>query len=122
MFVLGLSGDIGAGKSTVASLFRDMGAKVIDADRIVRGLWSELELMNAAISRWGKSILGDDGKIAPSRVADRVFDNESEYRWLCEIVHPVVKREMTSALCSERGWIVVEIPLMFESGVPCRRR
>lgn len=118
MFVLGLTGDIGAGKSTVASLFRDMGARVIDADLIVKRLWSEPELFQAAKVRWGDSVVSESGEISFSGVADRVFSDEEDYRWLCDLIHPLVKREMTSGLASERGWVVVEIPLMFESGVP----
>lgn len=118
MFVLGLTGDIGAGKSTVASLLRDMGARIIDADLIVKKLWSEPELFQAAKVRWGDSVINDRGEVSFSGVADRVFSDEDDYRWLCELIHPLVRREMTSGLASERGWVVVEIPLMFESGVP----
>ncbi len=118
MFVLGLTGDIGAGKSTVASLFRDMGARIIDADIIVKKLWTEPELFQAAKGRWGDSVISENGEISFSGVADRVFSDEADYRWLCDLIHPLVRREMTSGLASERGWVVVEIPLMFESGVP----
>ena len=118
MFVLGLTGDIGAGKSTVASLFRDMGARIIDADLIVKKLWAEPELLQAAKVRWGDSVMGEGGEISFSGIADRVFSDEADYRWLCDLIHPLVRREMTVGLASERGWVVVEIPLMFESGVP----
>lgn len=119
MFVLGLSGDIGAGKSTVASYFQSMGARVIDADKIVRSLWADGELADEALSRFGPSILDSDGKISKSKVAGRVFNDEMEYAWLCDRIHPAVRRKMTSDVDSGMGWIVAEIPLMFESGVPC---
>lgn len=118
MFVLGLTGDIGAGKSTVASLFRDMGARIIDADLIVKKLWCEPELLQAAKVRWGDSVIAENGEISFSGIADKVFSDEADYRWLCDLIHPMVRRDMTAGLASERGWVVVEIPLMFESGVP----
>ncbi|MCF4150270.1 dephospho-CoA kinase [Dethiosulfovibrio sp. F2B] len=118
MFVLGITGDIGAGKSTVASILGNMGARVIDADQIVRRLWNHRELVDAARDRWGDTVLNEDGKISPSAVAERFFGEETEYRWLCRLIHPMVRSEMASGLSAERGWVVVEIPLLFESDVP----
>lgn len=118
MFVLGITGDIGAGKSTVASMLSNMGARVIDADEIVRRLWNDRELVDTVRNRWGDSVISEDGRISSSAVAERFFGNEMEYRWLCDIIHPMVHREMSCGLSAERGWVVVEIPLLFESGIP----
>lgn len=54
MLVIGLTGDIGAGKSTVSSLLERMGAVVVDADKIVRQIWTRPEIIEAASKRWGR--------------------------------------------------------------------
>ncbi len=118
IFVLGVTGDIGAGKSTAASILVSMGARCFDADSFVRELWTRSELLDAVRERWGDGVLDDSGRSIPSEISNRFFEDEVEYRWLCSLVHPMVRREIERALTSERGWVVVEIPLLFESAVP----
>ncbi|QVL37224.1 dephospho-CoA kinase [Aminirod propionatiphilus] len=118
MWVTGLTGDIGAGKSTVASLFSDKGAVVVDADDIVRGLWRRPAFVEAARLRWGGEILDGEGRIQPSAVASRAFASEREYRWLCDLLHRPVFLEMERRLASLSGWVVAEVPLLFEVGPP----
>jgi dephospho-CoA kinase len=118
MLVSAVTGDVGAGKSTLTGFWRDAGASVVDADEIVRSLWSRPEVVTDAVSRWGSGIMDATGAIIPSRVALRAFGDEEEYRWLCALLHPLVRIEMERRVASMEGWIVAEIPLLFESGPP----
>ncbi len=119
MFVLGVTGDIGAGKSTAASILASMGARRVDADAVVGKLWARSALLDAVRERWGGGVLDETGHAIPSEISKRFFEDETEYRWLCSLVHPMVRREIDRGVTSERGWVVVEIPLLFESAVPC---
>jgi len=118
MLVVGLTGDVGAGKSTVSSIWASAGAKVLDADAIVAELWRSEELVSAAVGRWGKSILGPSGYPDHAAISELVFENDEEYRWICDTVHPVARRELYRRVQELSGWVVVEIPLLFENGVP----
>lgn len=118
MFVLGLTGDIGAGKSTVSAILGEMGAQVIDADKIVHWLWSQPSIIEKVKNRWGNSVFHDDGMVNSLAVSEKIFEDETEYLWLCSLLHPGVRSEIRKKISQSRGWIVVEIPLLFESGIP----
>ncbi|MDD2452500.1 MAG: dephospho-CoA kinase [Synergistaceae bacterium] len=118
MLALGVTGDVGAGKSTVSRIWREMGASVLDADEIVKSVWKRAEILEAASSRWGKDILGKEGLIVSWKVAAKAFSDPGEYRWMCGLIHPPVRVEMERAAASLEGWVVAEIPLLFEGGVP----
>ena len=118
--VIAVTGDVGAGKSTVSRLFESLGGFLIDADRVVAELWLRPEVIAAAVERWGTDIL-DGGRVVHARVAQRVFaGNRREYDWLTALLHPRVKEEIKRRLDLLRvdgKWAVVEIPLLFEAGV-----
>ncbi len=118
MLVSAVTGDVGAGKSTLTACWRRMGASVIDADEIVRSLWRRPDTVAGAVSLWGGEVVDEDGAIIHSRVAVRAFSDASEYRRLCDLLHPLVRVEMERAASSLEGWVVAEIPLLFEGGLP----
>lgn len=118
MLVVGLTGDIGAGKSTVCSLLQRMGAEIVEADRIVRQIWTKPEIIEQACNRWGKEILDEEGRVLPNVIASKAFLNDSEYKWLCDLIHPLVMAEMEKELVGGEGLKVFEIPLLFEVGRP----
>ncbi len=116
-----VTGDVGAGKSTVARLFESLGAVRLDADAVVAGLWRRPDVLGAAVGRWGPGILDPEGRIVPARVAERFFSSRGEYDWGCALLHPPAKAELSrrvAALDPGREWVVAEIPMLFESGVP----
>ncbi len=91
MLELGLTGGIGSGKSTVAQKLVDKGAKLIDADQIVRDLQAPgAPVFVAMVERWGAKIVGDDGNLNRAAVADIVFGDTDELDALNGIVHPSV--------------------------------
>lgn len=118
MLALGVTGDVGAGKSTLTRLWGEMGASVIDADHIVRDLWLRPSVVAGAVSLWGKEILDEEGRVRPSAVASIAFGSREEYRRLNGLIHPLVRIEMNRRASCLEGWVVAEIPLLFETGPP----
>jgi dephospho-CoA kinase len=118
---MAVTGEVGAGKSTVARLFESLGGVLIDADRVVADLWRSPETIAAAVGRWGKGVLDDAGRIVHRAVAERIFpeSGRAEYEWLSRFLHPRVREELDRRVgCLKAGeWGVVEIPLLFEAGV-----
>jgi dephospho-CoA kinase len=117
---MAVTGDVGAGKSTVSRLFEALGGFLIDADRVVAELWRRPEVIGAALERWGRGILDEDGRVVHASVAGIIFPNRVEYEWAMALLHPLVRKEIARRLELPRAedWAIVEIPLLFEGGVP----
>lgn len=100
----GLTGGIGSGKSTVSAMFADRGANIIDADAIVRELQVPGErVFDMMVDRWGSTIVQPNGTLDRGRVADIVFNNQSELDALNALVHPVVAVETEARIDQHRG-------------------
>ena len=115
--VIVLTGEPGAGKSTAAAWFVRQGAALLDADAIVREMWSGAELPALARERWGGAVFSPDGTIDKRAVSARVFSNDEDYRWLCGVTHPLVYARMEREL-PDQGVTVAEIPMFFENPRP----
>jgi len=118
MLVVGLTGDIGAGKTTLADFWERAGASVIDADAIVDEIWKQRILNETIRRRWGASVFSCGEEPDHSRIASIVFNDEEEYQWLARTIHPMVRSIMEGRILSLDGWVVAEIPLLFENGAP----
>jgi dephospho-CoA kinase len=117
--LIGLTGGIGCGKSSAARIFGELGFAVQDVDRIVREVvLPNPEVIAAAAGRWGRGVLDEAGMLARPKVAEIVFANEIERRWLESVVHPRVSAVWRGAVAADpqRNW-VVEVPLLFEAGL-----
>jgi dephospho-CoA kinase len=123
MIVAGLTGGIATGKSTVAGIFLEAGARLIDADRIAREIVRKGSPAHREIvAHFGTGVLLDDGEIDRKRLAAIIFNNPTEQRTLEHIVHPLVKREVDRRMDRIRqrapeALVVVDIPLLFEAGM-----
>ena len=122
MVIVGLTGSMGTGKSTVASMFDSLGAKVIDADKIAhRLLWRNSPCFGAICRTFGKDIL-QKGRIKRQKLAEVVFGNKTKLRRLEKIIHPQVIKEMKKRLARCRKTkshkvVVLDVPLLFEAGM-----
>lgn len=121
MIVVGVTGSVGTGKSTVSRVLRDFGAAVVDADAIARDTVDpKTRAWREVVRAFGKKILNVDGTIDRSALAAIVFASPTKKRKLEKIIHPHVLRQMRQALSRLRkeGWrvVVLDIPLLFETG------
>ena len=123
MLSVALTGNIAAGKSTVAELFRRWGATVIDADAIVRELQEPGSPVLAAIgTRFGPAVLAPDGTLDRAALRARVLAEPGDLAALNAIMHPAVRRRVATLLEAARRRgdriAVSDIPLLFETGDP----
>jgi dephospho-CoA kinase len=118
--LIGLTGGIGSGKSTVSALLAEHGAEVIDADAITRELQRPgTEVFEAMRERFGPGIVAPDGTLDRQAVADIVFNDADALKDLGAIVHPAVGLEIAARLEAAQGSgrvVVLDVPLLVESG------
>jgi dephospho-CoA kinase len=116
-FVLGLTGSVGMGKTTVAGMFAELGVPVFDADAAVRRMQGPGGSLLAAIEAEFPGTTGPDG-VDRATLGAAVFDNPEALARLEAIVHPAVRaarREFLLRHCGDR-LVVLDIPLLFETG------
>ncbi len=122
MKVIGLTGGIGSGKSTVAEMLRELGAHVIDADRVAHEVYEPgTEGWEAVVAAFGRDVIGPDGRIDRKKLAGIVFSDPEALGRLNRIMHPLVDRELRRRLQALRdqnhpGPVVVEAALLIEAG------
>jgi len=120
MKIIGLTGGIGSGKSTVAKIFSKLGADVIDADEIAREIvepgkitWKRL------LSEFGKEMLNDDETLNRSLLAKVVFEDKTKRARLNSIMHPRIQEEIISRIdkyrsANEARVVIIEAALLVE--------
>jgi dephospho-CoA kinase len=119
MLVVGLTGNIASGKSTVAALFAARGATIIDADLLARqAVRVGTAGHRAIVERWGEDVLLPDGALDRAALRQRVFPEPDELDALNAIVHPEVARLRDEELAAARARgdriVICDIPLLFE--------
>jgi dephospho-CoA kinase len=119
MLVVGLTGGIGSGKSTLSALLAAKGAEVVDADAITRELQEPgRPVFEAMVERFGADIVGPDGALDRAAVAAIVFSDENALADLNRIVHPAVGGEIARRMEELGGTdavVVLDVPLLVES-------
>ncbi|MBF0588940.1 MAG: dephospho-CoA kinase [Magnetococcales bacterium] len=126
MYLLGLTGSMGCGKSTVAAHFKLLGAHLLDSDRLARDVVAPgSEGLAALVGRFGASVLNVDGALDRKRLGKVVFGDDAKRRDLEALIHPRIRRMQMEALarwCREdsRSLVVLDIPLLFETGAETR--
>lgn len=119
MLLVGLTGNIGSGKSTVAQMLSERGATIIDADVLARrAVEAGTPAFAKIVSRWGSSILAPDGHLDRAALRRVVFADHAQLEELNQIVHPEVERLRARLIdqAKRRGdrVVVCDIPLLFE--------
>lgn len=122
MRVLGLTGGIGSGKSTVAAMFAELGARVVDADRLAReAVAPGTRGLDAIVARFGASVLDAEGGLDRTGLGRRVFADREARKDLEAIVHPEVARlageRIQAAEKDGVALVVYDVPLLYESGL-----
>ena len=114
MAVMVVTGDIGAGKSTVSKLLAEkLNYKYFNADEIAKNLWTDDNIKNLAASHWGGEIFDFEGNIIKSKISDYIFSSKEDWNFCNSILHPSVMKILSEKINDD---VVIEIPLIFEAG------
>jgi len=119
---VGLTGGLGAGKSTALAALERLGAATLSTDAVVHELYASDEVRDAVVERWG-SEMAPDGVVDRSAIATKAFASPDERQWLEELLWPRVGRrvaewrEEVAARAEKPLAAVVETPLLFEAGL-----
>jgi len=120
---VGLTGGMGAGKSTALKVLASLGARVLSTDAIVHELYGEAQVRAAVVERWGEEV-APGGVVDRSAVAAKAFaGGEEDRRWLEGLLWPLVGARIAGWLEHVRALrpapkaAVVEVPLLFEAGM-----
>lgn len=119
MIVVGLTGGIGAGKSTVSTMLAERGAVIVDADQIARDLQAPgAPLLDQMAQRFGSHIIDDSGALDRAAVAQIVFSDEEALKDLNGIVHPAMQAEIQAQIDAHQDTdhvVVLDFPLLGEN-------
>jgi len=122
MLIIGLTGGIGSGKTTVSNLFKNLGVPIIDTDVIARELVdNDHSVLEEITDAFGKIILDDDGLLDRNILAKIIFSEEHKKQQLEKILHPKIRIKVEKAIKiyhakpNQPQYIIVVIPLLFET-------
>lgn len=118
--IIGLTGGIGSGKSTVAAILAEQGCFVVDSDQLARQALEQPEIRDTLVSWWGSAILDPDGRIERSKVASIVFSSLDDRKRLESLVHPWIEKQRLSLFESappKTLALVIDAPLLIEAGL-----
>ncbi|WP_100402133.1 dephospho-CoA kinase [Bacillus sp. FJAT-42315] len=118
--IIGLTGGIASGKSTVSQILEGKGFTIVDADVAARAVVEPGQpALTQIIETFGEGILQEDGSLDRLKLGKRIFNNEAERKKLNGIVHPAVRQfmlaEKEAAIEAGKKTIIMDIPLLFES-------
>ncbi len=116
MLVVGLTGGIGSGKSTVAKLFAERGAAIIDADVTAREVTQTgSSAYTSIIKHFGDNVVLEDGSLDRTRLRQIIFHDPKERLWLEKLLHPLIKDEMQQQIAKMHApYCIAVIPLLLE--------
>ncbi|WP_318447822.1 dephospho-CoA kinase [Photobacterium leiognathi] len=118
--VIGLTGGIGSGKTTVANLFADTyGIDIIDADIVAREVVEPNTFgLNAIVEKCGKKILLEDGTLNRAKLRDAIFSQPELKTWLNNLLHPLIREKMQQDINqSQSPYCLLVVPLMVENNL-----
>ena len=117
-FIVGLTGGIGSGKSTIAGAFKRLGVRVIDADQASRAVVETgSDALSAIINHFSDDQLLIDGQLNRAVLREIIFNNPEQKVWLEELLHPLIGEWITMQVQqpSSSPYIILESPLLFET-------
>ena len=107
MIVVGLTGNIGCGKSTVSNILKKLGVSIIDADIVSREILLDTKVLNLIFDTFGNSIKNTDNTLNRKKLGDIVFNDEKELIKLNNITHPKIKENILNQIKNIKNDIVV---------------
>ncbi len=115
MLVVGLTGGIGSGKTTIAKIFRDLGVPIIDADEIAHQITRpKTTAFNSIITHFGESFISTNGTLNRAKLRDKVFEDKTQLAWLENLLHPMIRTEIKCQIreTKQSHYCIVVIPLL----------
>lgn len=118
--IIGLTGSIASGKSTVANILKQYGLPIVDADQVARKVVEKGEpTLNKIVEAFGEEILTSDGEMDRAKVGAIIFNDKEKRNLLNSIIHPAIRKEMLKQkeehIAKGEKAVVMDIPLLFES-------
>ena len=117
--ILGITGNIASGKSTVSSIFKDLGFKLYDADKIAKEILNKKETIKKITEKFPKEIIGNDGYVNKIKMKELIFKSDEYRNLLNSIIHPLVfefyKDIKNENIKNEN--IIFDIPLLYETNM-----
>ncbi|MBW3532826.1 dephospho-CoA kinase [Shewanella sp. NKUCC06_TVS] len=116
-FVVGLTGGIGSGKTTVANLFAAEGITLVDADIVARDVVAQgSKGLEAIVSHFGIEMLTPEGELDRAKLRQRIFSHPEEREWLNQRLHPMIRQEMLAQIeKATSAYVIMVVPLLFEN-------
>ncbi len=119
---MGLTGGVASGKTTVANMFKELGAKIVDADELARAAVARgTEAFQRIVKEFGSEFLNKNGDLDRKKLGGHVFSDARKKEKLEKIVHPVIGRMLMDAIESEQAKgteiLILDIPLLFENNM-----
>ena len=118
MLIVGLTGGIGSGKSTVSNLFRNTGITVIDADEIGRCISGKGQIgYEAIINEFGVQLVAENGELDRDSLRDIVFNDDNKRKKLESLLHPLIQNEIKLKLeqHADEPYCIIAVPLLLET-------
>ncbi len=117
--VIGLTGGIATGKSTVSNYFKKLGITVVDADAIAKQVVApNSPSLKKIKAHFGSQIVLDNGELNRVELRKLIFSNESEKLWLNNLLHPIIRQEILEQLNAANGsYVILDAPLLFENNL-----
>ena len=118
-YVVGLTGGIGSGKSTIGNLFSALGVPVIDADIIARKVVEKgSPLLAELVSHFGIDVLTEQGELNRAKLREIIFSHPDKKTWLNQLLHPAIRNEMLAQVeqC-QQPYVILMVPLLIENNL-----
>lgn len=119
MLIIGLTGGIASGKSTITHLFSAHGVGHVDADDVARDIVAPGEpVLELLVERYGASILMPEGGLDRRALREIIFNDSAERSWVEAVMHPAIRQRMFEQIARQKGpYTLLVVPLLFETGL-----
>ena len=117
--ILGLTGGIASGKSTVSNIFKKYGIYIVDADKIAKELGNRKDVIDEIGEKISKTVIDKNGSVDRAKLKEIVFSDKSKLEILNKIYHPKIREEFKKIKLnsSKNDIIIFDVPLLFETGM-----